>query len=142
MPSITVRGEATTSGFLADLGVQFAESETFNIESGIDGDSAFATVDLTTTAAAIPTGVVDVTKAHLVMINNVSGTGATNYIIGEMFDGTNSIACFRLHGIGGRAVIPMPPQVSGFPKLRLKMNTGTGKASVKVLEQGVPTLPA
>jgi hypothetical protein len=142
MPSITVRGEASTSGFLGDIGPQFAETETYNIETGLDGDTAFATVDLTTTAAAIPTGVVDVTKAHLLVVNNVSGSGATNYIIGEMYDGTNSIACLRLYGIGGRAVVPMPPQVSGYPKLRLKMSTGTGKASVKVLEQGVPELAA
>lgn len=138
MPQITLSGEATTASFLADLGLNVPRDITFSIETGLDGDSAFNTVDVTTTATAIPTGVVDVTKVHLLVIANVTGDAATNYIIGEMYDGTNSIPCFRLHAIGGRAVYPLPPQSSGFPKLRIKTSSGNGKVAVKVLEMGVP----
>jgi hypothetical protein len=136
---ITIYAELTLAGDLGNVGALGSTSIDATAETALDGDHKSGTQDVTTTATAIDTGAVDVTKAYAVLIINQAPASATNHVRVMAHDGTNSIEVGRLYPGGpGRFVTIAPPQVSGWPKLRLQTDSGTAKAAVKVFELGVP----
>lgn len=140
MPNtVTIHAELLLAGDLGNVGAFGAESISANAEAALNGDFKVGTQAVTTTATAIDTGAVDVTKPYAVYVVNVTATGATNHVRAMLHDGTNSIEGGRLFPAGvGRYVTVMPPQVSGWPKLRLQTDSGTATCSVKVIELGQP----
>lgn len=142
MPNtVTFHAELTLAGDLGNVGAYGPTSVEATVDAALDGDHSVGTQDVTTTATAIDTGAVDVTAAYAVFIVNQAPASATNHIRVMSHDGTNSIEVGRLYPGGpGRFVTVMPPQTSGWPKLRLQTNSGTAKAAVKVFELGVPTV--
>lgn len=140
MPAtVTFFAEMTLAGDLGNVASYGNNSVDAVVEAALDGDHKTGTQDVTTSAAAIDTGTVDVTKMHGVFIVNQTPAGATNVIKVMSYDGTNSIEVGRLVAGGiGRFVTTLPPQSSGFPKLRLITDSGAAKAAVKVFELGTP----
>jgi len=140
MPNtVTIHAEVTLAGDLGNVGAFGATSIDAAVELALDGDYKVGTQAVTTTATAIDTGAVDVTKAYAVLVVNVTPEGATNHVRAMLHDGTNSIEGGRLYPAGvGRYVTVMPPQSSGWPKLRLQTDSGTATCAVKVFELGQP----
>lgn len=136
---LTFYAEMTLVGDLGNVGAFGGESVEATVEAALDGDHKSGTQDVTTTATAIDTGTVDVTKKHGVFIVNQAAAGATNVIKVMVYDGTNSIQVGELvAGTIGRFLTTMPAQTSGYPKLRLQTDSGAAKAAVKVFELGTP----
>lgn len=139
MATVTFYAEMILSGELGNVGAFGSESIEAVVEAALDGDHKSGIQDVTTSAAAIDTGTVDVTKKHGVFIVNQTPAGATNIIKVMAYDGTNSIQVGELVAGGiGRFVTTMPAQTSGYPKLRLQTDSGAAKAAVKVFELGTP----
>lgn len=137
--TVTFFAEMTLAGDLGNVGSFGNNSVDATVEAALDGDHKSGIQDVTTSAAAIDTGTVDVTKKHGVFIVNQTAAGATNVIKVMAYDGTNSIQVAELVAGGiGRFVTTMPAQTSGYPKLRLQTDSGTAKAAVKVFELGTP----
>lgn len=137
--TVTIHAELTLGGDLGNVGAFGPTSIDAVVEAALNADFKTGTQAVTTTATAIDTGAVDVTKAYAVLVINVTPTGATNHVRCILHDGTNSIEGGRLYPAGvGRHLAIMPPQTSGWPKLRLQTDSGTATCSVKVVELGTP----
>lgn len=124
---------------LGNVGAFGATSQDRAIETTLSGDFKVETLDVTTTATAIATGTVDVTKIYEVYILNSDPSSNTNYLQVMAYNGTASIEVGRLLP-GNDTCLAMPPQSGGYPVLRLQSSTGNVKASVKVIEAGDPRL--
>lgn len=124
---------------LGNIAAFGATSQDRAIETTLAGDFKVETVDVTTTATAIATGTVDVSKIYEVYILNSDPDSSAAYLKVMSYDGTNSIEVDRLLP-GNDCAHAMPPQSSGYPVLRLQASSGTVKASVKVIEAGDPRL--
>lgn len=116
-----------------------ATSQDRAIETSLPGDFKSGTVDVTTTATALVTDTVDVSKIYEVYILNSDAASSAAYLKVMAYDGTNSIEVDRLLP-GNDCIHAMPPQSGGYPVLRLQASSGTVKASVKVIEAGDPRL--
>lgn len=94
-------------------------------------------VALTSSNEDLDIGDVDTSKVYQVLVWNTAATTATNYVVVSYYDGTNTIVAHRILPQDGM-VVPMEPQTAGNPRIRLKMDSGTGNVTIKVLEAGTP----
>jgi hypothetical protein len=140
MSTATIHAELLLNSDAGNLAAYGPTSIDAGVEAALLGSHKSGNQTATTTATAIDTGIVDVSKVYAVFVINVTPAGATNHVRVMAHDGTNSIEVGRLYPAGvGRFLTQMPPQSSGWPKIRLQTDSGTATCAVKVVELGQPT---
>jgi hypothetical protein len=109
------------------------------VEAALPGRGIARTQDLTTTAEDIDLGDVDLSKEHIVWFRNLGVPADTNYVdVAVMSDVSTTTYFGRARPGDPIGPIVMMPQTAGYPKLRVRMNTGTGRIETKAAEVGDP----
>lgn len=112
-------------------------SSTRDVEATLEDKFNHRTVALTTTNEDLDIGDVDTSKIYQVLIWNTAAVAATNYVIVSYYDGTNTIEAHYILPQDGM-VVPMKPQTTGNPRIKLKTDSGACNVMIKVMEAGTP----
>jgi hypothetical protein len=100
--------------------------------------------DLTDSWEDVVLADVSVAHEHGIWLRNTAAAGAaTNYVeVAVMSDGSTTTPFARIRPGYTFGPVEMMPQTTGYPKLRVRVNTGTGRVETKIVELGDPATAA
>ncbi len=127
---------ALSEGALGDVAGTTSSYER-EVEAALANNHVARSQALTTSWEDLDVGDIDVTKIYEVHFHNHAAADATNYVQVAVYDGTNRIIVARVLPQNGGAW-PAEPQASGYPKIQVRVNSGTGSVTVKAIEAGTP----